>query len=682
MGISAMEMEQLPLLAAAFYPEHMDETLWEPNVADMAENGITAVRLGEFCWDRFEPEEGKYDFSWMNRLLDLLDKYKMYALMCTPTASPPYWICKKYPEILPKTQDGSVIGFGGRRHVCYTSPKFRELSRKITAAMGREYGQRKTVIAWQIDNEIGDPDCYCEQCEQAYREFVESKFKTIDNYNNTMFSAFWAQTLTDFSHVALPRVGNNPIPKFTFRKFVSRQWISLLKEQKEALRNEDAEQPVSTNMMTPWFGYDHIEMAEYEEVLGFDHYPSGHPYGEEFDTIAFFTAFHRGMKNGQNVWVWESQVNSRGQALMLPGMLRAWSWYYIGLGVDLISYFRWNQPAGGNEIMKCGLSMVRGGKLRQVEETRQLGMEIRQVKNKLAGSSVPSAEIGVLFSWLSWWDDLGPESFAPANPPVLLDRKVPGLAYPYHHFLHFTALSKFHRQVDIVFRNADFSKYRVIVAPTLTCLDKETADKLREFVSNGGTLLCVGMCGRADENNLMFDELPPGILTDLLGVEIIDWGKKCHEYPDLQITRNGKDSTFPELKVMGRMELCNPLANTETLAGFKAPLLRKYSAFTRKVTGKGAAYFLSVHLDDDGMKSFYHWWLPSVGIDIRQQLPEGIRYGLRRKDGQGIMFLINSTPYEKVINLQDGYFDLIADRQVSGKIIMPPYDVKILSEKI
>jgi beta-galactosidase len=309
-------------------------------------------------------------------------------------------------------------------------------------------------------------------------------------------------------------------------------------------------------------------------------------------------------------------------------------------------------------------------------------MEIEQVKNKLAGSSVPSSEIGVLFSWLSWWDDLGPESFAPANPPVLLDRKVPGLAYPYHHFLHFTALSKFHEQVDIVFRNADFSKYRAIVAPTLTCLDKEMADKLREFVSGGGTLLCVGMCGRADENNFMFDELPPGILTDLLGVEIIDWGKKCHEYPDLQIARNGKDSTFPELKVMGRMELCKPLANTETLAVFKAPLLRKYPAFTRKVTGKGSAYFLPVHLDHDGMKSFYQWWLPSFGLDVRQQFPEGIRYGLRRKDGQDIIFLINSTPYEKEIKLKDAYFDLISGQKVSGKIKMPPYDVKILSGNI
>ena len=83
-----------------YYPEHWPEARWEEDARLMQEMGITAVRLGEFSWVKFEPREGEYHFEWLDRALDVLYRHGIRAILGTPTAAPPAWLIEAHPEYL------------------------------------------------------------------------------------------------------------------------------------------------------------------------------------------------------------------------------------------------------------------------------------------------------------------------------------------------------------------------------------------------------------------------------------------------------------------------------------------------------------------------------------------------------------------------------------------------------
>ena len=152
-----------------YYPEHWPEERWEIDASLMESAGINVARLAEFAWVKLEPKEGHYDFSWLDKVIDILSRHGIKVVLGTPTASPPMWLVKRYPQVLPRDKDGHIMGPGGRRHYCYNSPEYRELTRKIVTAMAEHYKDNYNVIGWQIDNELGCHEsnrCYCDTALQ------------------------------------------------------------------------------------------------------------------------------------------------------------------------------------------------------------------------------------------------------------------------------------------------------------------------------------------------------------------------------------------------------------------------------------------------------------------------------------------------------------------------------------
>lgn len=137
----------------AYYPEQKTPDDLKKDIRLLIESGINTVRMGEFAWCRFEPQEGEYHFEWLDPVVEELGKAGIYTVICTPTSCPPAWMCEKYPEILYVDNRGVTRPFGGRRHYCYTNEKYRELSRIIAEKIGEHYGQNPYVLGFQIDNE-------------------------------------------------------------------------------------------------------------------------------------------------------------------------------------------------------------------------------------------------------------------------------------------------------------------------------------------------------------------------------------------------------------------------------------------------------------------------------------------------------------------------------------------------
>ncbi|MCR2022868.1 beta-galactosidase, partial [Blautia pseudococcoides] len=103
-------------LGTCYYPEHWDQNLWREDLQRMKENGIFTIRIGEFAWSKIEPREGEFTFGFFDSFLDVAEEEGMKVIFGTPTATPPAWLTRKYPEVLNCRLDGTPFRHGMRRH--------------------------------------------------------------------------------------------------------------------------------------------------------------------------------------------------------------------------------------------------------------------------------------------------------------------------------------------------------------------------------------------------------------------------------------------------------------------------------------------------------------------------------------------------------------------------------------
>ena len=223
----------------AWYPEAWPRERWAEDIRLMKEAGINAVRMGEFNWGRFEPQEGKFEFSDYRHLLEKLHENGIAVLLCTPTAAPPKWMSSRYPEILKSDKTGQPVYDGNRRHCCPSSLKFREFSRRITEKMAETFRDSPAIFAWQLDNEIAAEAehgfCFCDGCAKRFRTHLEMKYRTVENLNAAWNGAFWSGDFTSFDEID-PRNFKRVSWKAEYAQFMSSLYTELAYEQRDILQ--------------------------------------------------------------------------------------------------------------------------------------------------------------------------------------------------------------------------------------------------------------------------------------------------------------------------------------------------------------------------------------------------------------------------------------------------------------
>ena len=185
----------------AYYPEHWDRSLWEEDAARMKALGVHVVRLAEFAWGRMEPEEGRFDFSWLDEAIDVIARHGMQVILCTPTNSAPVWLYTDHPETVQWGRNGRPTDIGIRGHRCIQSPVFRRYAGRIVDEMARRYAGRPEVYAWQIDNELESNHCTCPSCREAFRRWLEEKYGTVAALNRAWGTDVWSGQITRWDQV-------------------------------------------------------------------------------------------------------------------------------------------------------------------------------------------------------------------------------------------------------------------------------------------------------------------------------------------------------------------------------------------------------------------------------------------------------------------------------------------------
>ncbi|MBR1821092.1 MAG: beta-galactosidase [Clostridia bacterium] len=610
-----------------YYPEHWDRALWRQDAELMRETGVRVVRVAEFAWSRLEPEDGRFDFAWLDEVIELMGERGIDVVIGTPTSCPPLWLFEAHPEISQADYSGQRDLPGIRGHRCYQSPVFREYAGRIVRRLAERYRDVKHVIAWQIDNEVEGSFCCCDVCVGKFREWLKRRYGTLEAMNAAFHTDVWSGDYSAWSQV-FPPVKNHPMTQYNpglildFQRFASQSTEAYVAFQRELIRSIIPGARITTNS---WF-CEHLPdlYSMYRELdfASYDNYPSTVPDGSSH---ALHLDLMRGVKR-RNFWIMEQLSGLPGCWMNMgrapqPGMVKGYALQAIAHGADTVVHFRWRCAVGGAEMYWHGLidhSNVPG---RRFKEFEALCEAVRALA-PADGSRIES-KVALLFGMDNEY-------------AFRSQLQAEGMYYmrqlaDWHKA--FTALGV---NVDVIDQNADLDGYGVVVAPTMYVRSETAARSLHTFAERGGTVLLTCRSGVKDVNNNCIMAPLPTDYADMVGAHVA-------EYDAL-----GADSA----RVRFGDEVCRITCWADILESDGAEVVATYldgfyagaPAVTRNRYGAGKVYYFGVYGEAALCRGMAERMLKDAGLAYRADLPEGVELVSRTNGDARYTFIFNNGP--------------------------------------
>jgi beta-galactosidase len=600
-----------------YNPEQWPEATWPEDVALMAEAGVNLVTVGIFSWARIEPRPGEFDFDWLDRVLDLLHAGGIAVDLATATASPPAWLVRAHPEVLPVTEDGVRLEHGARQHYCPSSAAYREAALRVVEALAARYGDHPALALWHVGNEFGvhTPACYCDASAEHFRDWLRDRFGDVEALNRAWGTDFWSQRYGSFEEVNPPRRAptfRNPGQLLDWRRFCSDALLECYRAERDVLRRATPHVPVTTNSYAPLDRLDLWAWAAEEDVVSHGSYPDPADPGAAVGA-AMTADLMRSLRGGQP-WLLMEQaagaVNWRPvNAPKPPGVMRLWSLQALARGADGLLFFQWRASARGAERFHSGMLPHGGRETRTFREVRELGAELPRLAG-LAGARV-HAEVAFVLSWDAWWA-------LESGPRPSLD-----LGLPDQLLACYAALHELNVTVDFRPPGVDLSAYRLVLVPSLFSIGDDEAAALEAYVARGGYLVVCFFSGIADHEGAVRTGGHPGAFRDLLGLVVDDfWPLAAGE----TVALAWRDGT-PAGSASKWSEWVEPRA-AEVLMTFADGELAGRPAATRN----GRALYLATRPDPATMRAFMSDACAAAGVRAAfQAAPHGVE-AVRRGD--------------------------------------------------
>ncbi|MCR5452549.1 MAG: beta-galactosidase [Lachnospiraceae bacterium] len=636
-----------------YNPEQWDdrEDILEEDIRLMKKANINEVTLGVFAWAKEEPSEGQYDLSWLRKRVDILYENGIETILSTPSGARPHWLADKYPEVLRVDESRHKDLFGERHNHCYTSPVYREKVWQINHKLAEEFRHHPGIKAWHISNEYGG-ECHCPLCQQAFRNYLSEKFEgNIEKLNHAWWTAFWSKTYTSFDQIESPSSrGERSIfgLYLEWKRFVTKQTGEFIKNEKAAIRDAGAMQPVTINMMYEFDGLNYAKLTKYIDVASWDSYPEwfGHSDTDAALSHAMYHDFIRALKNKPFLLMESCPTATNWQPvskLKKPGIVKAAGLSAVAHGADSVQYFQIRQGRGSFEKFH-GAVIDHYGKedTRVFREVSDTGSTLKDI-SKIAGAKT-HAKVALIHDVENRW--AMEKSAGPRNC---------GLGYYDAVMKAYKGIKAAGLDVDVVSMDHELSDYKLIVCPMLYMLRNGVEEKLRAHVKGGGILIMTYWSGIVDENDLCYLGGTPFGLMDVLGLrsEEIDSLTDEEENEMCPVSDNALGIT----KSYKARKLCDlvVLDTAKTLMEYGKDWYAKRPALCENDFGKGKAYYICADADED----FYLDVIPAITKRHRikglvSNLPKELDVCSREKDDTRYVFVSNFTGEEKKISLPKG----------------------------
>ncbi len=653
--------------------------VWDEDMRLMKLAHCNVMSVGIFSWASLEPEEGKFEFGWLDTIMDKLAENGIYAILATPSGARPAWLAAKYPEVLRVLPNRVRILFGGRHNHCYTSPVYREKTRLINQKLAERYKDHPALLAWHVSNEYGG-ECHCELCQQAFREWLKKKYDNdLDKLNRAWWTGFWSHTYTDWDQIQSPAPhGEGSIHglNLDWKRFVTHQTIEFMKNEIAPLREITPNVPVTTNFMGTYTGLNYWKFAPELDVISWDNYPRWH--GEEPDwelayKVAFVHDINRSLKGGKPFMLMESTPSMTNwqpvAKLKRPGMHLLSSIQAVAHGSDTVQYFQWRKSRGcvekfhGAVVDHCGHENTR-----VFRDVAEVGKVLEKL-DPIIGTTV-RPEVAIIYDWENRWaidDAQGPRR---EKKDYLLTCQS-----------HYRPFWENGVPVDVIDMDCDFLGYKLLVAPMLYMVRPGVAERIEKFVEEGGTFVTTYWSGIVDENDLCFFGGFPGPLRKVTGI----WSEEIDALYDHDVNHVVLKDDNP-LGLKGEYEareLCDLIhaETAEVLATYKSDFYAGRPALTVNSFGKGKAYYIAFRNNGDFLTDFYGALIRELNLKraVDTELPQGVTAQMRTDGERVFVFILNFVPEERQVDLKDMRFkDMITGEDITGRISLPPYGVKIL----
>ncbi len=573
-------------LGVDYYPEHWGLDLLDQDLEDIKALGCNLIRIGDFAWDIFEPEEGVYDFTFFDEVLRRVKAHGLKVLMCTPTATMPVWLYEKYPSIRFHDETGYEQPFGARRSYCMNSDIYLEKCAGIVRAMAEHYKDEDTIVAYQMDNEIGHEGsdwCFCDNCKEKFHEYLSEKYNgDINELNRRWGTHFWAHTYHNFKQIPLPKkafVAHNPSLRLEWERFKSKSAVQFLAQQYKILKEVSPDKTVIHDFSGGCWSkhYDHFEVAKHMDIVAYNNYPvwGGQKKAMEDYEIAFTLDTARGYKN-KDFWVTEAIMGAQGHDVIgkapKPDEAPKWSHLAITHGAESIIFFRYRGYNRGAEQFCFGIVDADNEKRRRYYETQKFFSEAAKrivPERKKEACLIYDFDSAAAFRIQRQSDTMDYEKEAQKLYRPFFERNI---------------------TVDILSSESDLSGYRYILLPAMIVMKPEFKKRLKEYVRNGAKLIMTFRTAWKDEdNNLEFGKRLPADLSDLSGCMIEE-----HEalLTDQYITcdyngKIGKGEVFEE---------CLTLTTAKPLFTYTDSAFGAFAGGAVNRYGAGTCYYLGTSL--------------------------------------------------------------------------------------
>ena len=661
------------LYGGDYNPNQWPKDIWQGDMRIFKDAHINTATINVFSWAKIQPSEHEYNFDELDEIVDMLSKENYDIVFATSTAALPGWMVRKYPEVMFTDYEGRQHKFGGRHNACPNSFVFKHYARELAYKLAERYADNPHVTCWHVSNEYGN-ECFCENCQKAFRVWLKDKYKTIDALNRAWNMEFWGHTVYDWDDVVPPNALSDGIGSektafagisIDYRRFYSDSQLACFKMERDAIRSVKPDAFVTTNLMGTFKGLDYFKWAKEMDVVSWDNYPS---YDTPWSSIAMTHDLMRGLKDEPFMLMEQTPSQQNWQkynSLKRPGQMRAQSYQTLAHGADTIQFFQLRRSVGGCEKFHGAVIAHAGSENTRVfREVAQLGAELESFGDRTLGSR-NEAEVGLIFDWDNYWAleyTSGPSE----------DLKYVDQIHQYYQYFY-----KKNIGVDMIPVDADFSKYKIVVAPVLYMVKDGMKEALENFVKNGGILITTFMSGIVGQSDNVYLGGYPGPLREMAGVWV--------EEIDALAPEQKNKAKFADGSTAACGLLCDPmhLEGAKALASYEEDFYAGMPAASKNTYGKGTTYYIATRFEEEGLAKILDQAVQEAGVSSVIPEETGLEVVTRVSDTTRFYFVMNFTDEEQILpESLTGKKDMISQKMTEHGMKLKKWDVLLLEEHL
>lgn len=660
------------LYGGDYNPEQWPEDTWANDIQVFKQAHLNSATINVFSWALLEQREGEYDFSKLDKIVKELSDANFDIVLATATAAMPAWMFKKYPDVARVDYQGRRHVFGQRHNFCSNSKNYQVLASKLVKKIVSRYYKNPHIKVWHVNNEYGG-NCYCDNCQNAFRDWLKYKYKNLETLNKAWNMNVWSHRIYDWDEIVVPNElgdawgaeGTETIVSalsLDYLRFQSESLLKLFKMEKAIIKKYDPVALVTTNFHAlPNKLLDYQKWAKEQDIISYDSYPS---YNMPTYQSAFLYDLMRSLKH-QPFMLMEStpaQVNWQPYSpLKRPGQMAATELQAVAHGADTVQFFQLKQAIGGSEKFHSAvISHSQRTDTRVFKEVTELGEKLEKTGSTILGSKT-KAKVGIVFDWNNFWSY------------EYIDGITQDLDYVESILDYYKQFYKRNIPTDIISVDDDFSQYDLVVAPVLYMIKSGLAEKIDQYVKKGGNFVASYLSGIVNENDSVYLGGYPGPLKDVLGI----WVEES-------------DAVIPGQKITVSLDSNNYQANlicdllhlegAHALGNYNSEFYKETPAVSENKWGKGTSWYIGTQLDEAGLSKIFDHLISIVNIKSLVETKTDLEITKRvTKSGKELYFVLNMSNDTKDLPSEfDAYKNLFTDKSANKK--MKAWEVQLLSK--